>query len=265
MSSHMHLEADGCSATFDPSDGGRLTSFVVAGRELLVQQGVDLYHWGSFVIAPWVGRLRDGTLRFNGDEYHFPLTDPPHALHGLVTQRPWEVVADGVMSIELADPWPWPCRVVQNASLTKDSCSFQIRVESDAPMPVAVAWHPWFTRQLTAPNGHDTEIELDVNPGLMWANDPTGLPSGELIKPVARPWDYCFRALSEAPIVRWPGLLELTVDSSCTEWVFYDEDKSGICVEPWTAPPNSLNMANPTLVTPAQPLNAAMTWAWRAL
>jgi hypothetical protein len=42
-------------------------------------------------------------------------------------------------------------------------------------------------------------------------------------------------------------------------------EDAGVCVEPWTAPPNSLNMPNPRIVTPDAPLVASMTWTWRKL
>jgi aldose 1-epimerase len=84
----------------------------------------------------------------------------------------------------------------------------------------------------------------------MGSNDVDGLPSGRLTAPARRPWDYRFRDLRAAPIVRWPGELELTVGSDCEDWVIYDLEEDAVCVEPWTAPPNSLNMADPRIVTP---------------
>jgi aldose 1-epimerase len=76
------------------------------------------------------------------------------------------------------------------------------------------------------------ELELDVEPGLMWANDSTGLPSGALTAPAPHPWDYCFRELRADPIIRWPGELELTVSSDCEDWIIYDMEEAGLCVEP---------------------------------
>ena len=32
--------------------------------------------------------------------------------------------------------------------------------------------------------------------------------------------------------------LELTVSSDCEDWVVYDMENAGVCVEPWTSPPN---------------------------
>jgi galactose mutarotase-like enzyme len=70
------------------------------------------FNFGSFVMAPWVGRLRDARLDYGGSEHRFTANAGPHALHGLVTERPWQVTGDGELSIDLDDPWPWPCRVV---------------------------------------------------------------------------------------------------------------------------------------------------------
>jgi aldose 1-epimerase len=256
----MKLTAEGCSATLDPADGGRLRSFRIGDHELLVADGKDLFHSGSFVIAPWVGRLRDARLTYGGAQHQFTANSGSHALHGLVTDRPWRVTGDGELSIELGAPWPWPCRVVQRIQLKAGQATFRIEVHTRADMPAAVGWHPWFVRRLA---GTPAELELDVKPGRMWANDITGLPNGELTAPAPQPWDYCFRDLLADPVVRWPEELELTVGSECEDWVFYDMEDAGVCVEPWTAPPNSLNMPNPRIITPDAPLVASMTWTWR--
>jgi aldose 1-epimerase len=262
MTETMRLTAEGCAATFDPEDGGRLSSFRVGDHELLVAHGKDVFHFGSFVMAPWVGRLRDARLDYKGGRYPFFANSGPHALHGLVTERPWRVTGDGELSIELGDPWPWPCRIVQRTELSARRATFRIELHAREAMPAAVGWHPWFARRL-AGTPLSAELELDVEPGLMWANDSTGLPSGALTAPAPHPWDYCFRDLRADPIIRWPGELELTVSSDCEDWIIYDMEEAGLCVEPWTAPPNSLNMPNPRIVTPDAPLVASMTWTWR--
>jgi galactose mutarotase-like enzyme len=245
----MQLAAEGCAATFAPADGGRLSSFRVGDHELLVAHRKDVFHSGSFVMAPWVGRLRDARLSYGGAQYRFTANKGPHALHGLVTDRSWQVTGDGELSIELGDPWPWPCRVVQRTELSAGRATFRIELHARARIPAAVGWHPWFVRHL-AGTPASAALELDVEPRLMWSNDATGLPGGKLTAPAPRPWDYCFRDLRADPILRWPGELELTVGSDCQDWVPYDMEDAGVCVEPWTAPPNSLNMPNPRIVTP---------------
>ena len=71
MSATMKLTAEGCAAAFDPADGGRLSSFRVGDHELLLTHGKDVFHWGSFVMAPWVGRLRDARLKKLPNMSHF--------------------------------------------------------------------------------------------------------------------------------------------------------------------------------------------------
>jgi aldose 1-epimerase len=268
------LEAGDCMAVVDADAGGRVASLVVDGHELLVQHGADVFHWGSFPMAPWVGRLRNGCLDFHGRAVELPVNAHPHALHGLVTDRAWTITATDERSVELAvglgqpddpaDPWPWPSRVTQSILLGEDRMDFRLTVHAEEPMPADIGWHPWFVRRLSAATGV-VEVELDVRGGRVYLNDSEGLPSGDLGEPPPRPWDYCFLDLSAPPVVRWPELLELTVESDCDHWVFYDMEPSGICAEPWTGPPNSLNGPARTVVTPTQPLSATMSWAWRRL
>ena len=71
MTATMRLTAEGCAATFDPADGGRLASFRVGDHELLAAQRHDVFHSGSFVMAPWAGRLRDARLNYGGAQYRF--------------------------------------------------------------------------------------------------------------------------------------------------------------------------------------------------
>lgn len=251
--------------------GGRLTTLAVDGLELLVSNGPDQFHFGSFPMAPWAGRLRHGRLQFDGRVVDVPRNSPPHALHGLVTDRVWTVLTVDQRSVTLVidlgreawDPWPWPCSVVQAVSLEEDGADFVLEVHADEPMPAHVGWHPWFRRRLGP--GAAELAQLYVGSGQVYLNGPDGLPSGEMSAPPPPPWDYCFVGLTEPPVVRWPGALELTVDSDCDHWVLYDADPAGICVEPWTGPPNCLNGPRPRIVTPDNPLRAWMSWRWRPL
>jgi aldose 1-epimerase len=219
-------------------------------------------------MAPWVGRLRHGRLDVDGREVRLPLNTPSHALHGLVTERAWDVTGGGESWVDLGvdlgtaeDPWPWPCRVTQSVALHPDGMDFRLTVRAEEPMPADMGWHPWFVRRLATADG-DVVAELDVRGGQVHLNDAEGLPSGELGPPPPRPWDYCFVGIERPPTVRWPGVLEVTVHSDCDHWVFYDMEPAGICVEPWTGPPNSLNRPRRTIVTPERPLAASMTWTW---
>ena len=267
----VRLEAGGASAIVDAAAGGRVSSLLIGEHELLVPHGSDVFHWGSFPMAPWVGRLRDGRFRFGEQVVQLPQNAGRHALHGLVTDVPWTVTAADEHSVALTveigpaagDDWPWRCRVDQVISLSANQMDFSLDVHAQQPMPADVGWHPWFSRTLSTARGL-VSAELEVSSSSrIYLNDGDGLPSGELGPPPPPPWDYCFVHLDQSPTLRWPGVLELTVATDCDHWVIYDMEPSGICVEPWTGPPNSLNGPAPHVVTPDKPLGATMTWTWR--
>src|ERR1700733_2765588 len=117
MTETLRLMAGDCAATFNPADGGRLTSFQVGDHELLVAQGKDVFHFGSFVMAPWVGRLRDARLDYGGAEHRFTANAGPHALHGLVTEGPWQGTGGGGLGNELGNRCARPRREVRQAQL----------------------------------------------------------------------------------------------------------------------------------------------------
>ena len=99
----------------------------------------------------------------------------------------------------------------------------------------------------------------------MYLRDAAGITTTERVSPPPPgPWDDCFTDLRRPPVLRWPGFLELTIESDCPAWVVYTEPEDALCVEPQTAPPDALN-TGPTVVEPGRPLIAEMTWRWRSL
>ncbi len=98
----------------------------------------------------------------------------------------------------------------------------------------------------------------------MLVRDADGIATDQTVTPGPGPWDDCFLDLRRPPVVRWPGFLELTIESDCPAWVVYTALPDAICVEPQTAPPNAVN-TDPTVVRPGEPLIAEMTWRWRSL
>jgi aldose 1-epimerase len=263
----LRLETTGARADVDLAVGGRLASFVVDGRELLVTSDPNGFRWGSYVMAPFAGRLRSGRFEHGGRTWQLPLNEPPHAMHGVLYDRAWRRVDDRTIEADLGDPWPFAGRVVHRFDLAPGSLAFRLELHADESMPAALGWHPWFARRPAAvvpgapPSG---ELELDFEAGAMYERDADGIPTGRLVPPRPRPWDDCFADVRRAPILRWPGFLELTVESDAPAWVVYDEPVDAICVEPETAAPDSLNRS-PTIVLPGQPLIAEMTWRWHRL
>jgi aldose 1-epimerase len=264
-SARLELRAGNVVASIAPGEGGRLASLAVDGHELLVTSSDGPYGWGAFPMVPYAGRIRHGELRFRGRTHHLPITMAPHAIHGTLTGAAWKVAgapADDHLALtaRLTPPWPFRGRVLQRFRLEPSALHLSMELEADEPMPAWIGWHPWFRRQVEGAG----PLELSVDPEWMLVRDREGIPTGGRVRPTPRPWDDVFTGLHEAPRLRWPGLLRLSVESACPYWVIYDEQPHGLCVEPQTGPPDAGNWLpeDDVLVEPGRPLTAAMTLRW---
>ncbi len=260
------LESGEARLEISPAAGGRMASLVGGGSELLAQTGSGSFYWGSFPMVPYPGRIRNGSFDFGGRRVNLPLNMPPHAIHGTVLDRPWTVVDERTISIDLGPAWPFAGRVTQGFDLEGDRLRVSLTLEADEPMPGAVGWHPWFPRRLAGstanPATPSAPVVLGFDAARMFVRDADGIPTGELVEPTARPWDDCFTGLRSAPTLTWPGVLSLELTSSCDYWVVYDEPPETICVEPQSSPPDFVHL-DPVVVTPGRPLSETMTWRWR--
>ena len=107
-------------------------------------------------------------------------------------------------------------------------------------------------------------VELDLDAGAIYERDADGIATRRTVPPPPGPWDECFTDLRHPPVLRWPGFLELTIESDGADWVVYTEPPDAICVEPQTAPPGALGV-DAALVEPGTPLVMTMSWTWRSL
>ncbi|GAC1586570.1 MAG: aldose 1-epimerase [Acidimicrobiales bacterium] len=265
----IELHAGPARVLVDPAHGGRLASVSVAGLELLVDRtaaGGDPLGWGCYPMAPWAGRVRHGRFAFDGVGYRLALNLAPHAIHGTVLDAQWDVEATGTshcrMACDLGPRWPFRGRVTQEVSVDPGGLHLSLQVWSDGgPMPASAGWHPWFVRDVVG--GGALEVSLDAE--RRWERDTEGIPTGIEVPAGSRPpfgWDDCFAGLVADPVLTWPGALELTLRSTCSDWVLFDAPSHAVCVEPQTGPPDALNLG-PSVVTPGRPLTASFAWAWR--
>lgn len=268
----LRLDAPGASAVVDLVHGGRLASLVIDGRELLVTEGMGRMSWGSFPMAPFAGRVREGRFSFRGASYDLPIEMPPHAIHGTVLDRSWQRFDERSIGTSLGPAWPFAGQAIQRFDLREGRFTFGLEVHADEPMPASIGWHPWFRRRLAkADSAGGTDrgdltppVELDLDAGSMYVRDAAGITTLDRMAPPPGPWDDCFTDLRRPPVLRWPGFLELAIDSDCRDWVVYTAPTEALCVEPQTGPPDALNL-EPAIVEPGRPLVAGMTWSWRSL
>jgi aldose 1-epimerase len=259
------LTTAGATVVIDPDAGGRISSFVVDGMELLVTAADGIHEWGCYVMAPFAGRVRNGRFHFNGVEHQLPRTMPPHAIHGTVLDQAWKVEGTdsdrAVLSCDLGPQWPFSGRVVHEIALLDDALELHLEVSADdEPFPAACGWHPWWRRRLRRGDA----LEIDVDAESMWVRGEDGVPTGNLVSPPPPgPYDDCMTDLRRPPVLRWPGALEVTVDTTCDDLVVFDQATHAVCVEPQTGPPDSLRLT-PVLVEPGWPLLADTAFRWAA-
>lgn len=256
------LISSNAEAEIDLDAGCRLASLIVFGNELLVTQPIAdpaSISWGAFPMAPYAGRIRDGVFQFRGSQYSLPANHPPHAIHGTVFDRPWERESDNTYVTQLGPAWPFDGYVRQRILLDEASLQLELEIHTDEEvMPAACGWHPWFGREVA---GVSCDIELDAE--YMFRRDADGVASQDQVAPTAGPWDDCFGGLSSSPRLIWPGVVELVVESSCDYVVVYDELAEAFCVEPQTAPPNTLG-DHADIVLRNRPLRASTTVKWQS-
>lgn len=267
----IELAAGAAVAALDPEAGGRLAQLTVDGLDLLVERQESPTQWGCFPMAPWAGRIRNGRFTWEGTDYQLPRNKAPHAIHGVTHDRPWTVVGatdtTASLRIDLDDRWPLGGSVTQAFELEPDRLHLRMEVHAgDHPMPASCGWHPWFRRRL----GRGAPLELDFRAGMMWHKDDEGIPSGAVTSPGPPPWDDCFTDMVDPPELRWPGALEVVIESHCTDWVIYTEPEHAVCVEPQTGPPDVFNLepaeaAPGTDGGPDHPVIATASFVWRAV
>jgi aldose 1-epimerase len=245
--------------------GGRIARLRVADLELLVPENQNILGWGCYAMAPWAGRVRDGRFEHAGEIYQLPIRMPPHAIHGTVLDQPWSVVTSSggscELEVSLGSDWPWPGIARQQIELTEFGIDCRLEIEAtDAPFPASIGWHPWFVRSLS--RGDPAELAFEAES--VYVVDDQGIPTGEIEPPGKGPWDDCFTGLRADPVLRWDGAIELVLSSTLDHWVVYDRPSHAICVEPWSAPPNSLNGAS-RQVEPGRPMVGSFGIRWRLL
>ncbi len=283
------------SVEIDLAAGGRIRQITVADDTdvvdlLAADDGRDPAStgWGSFPMAPWVGRIRNGRFRFLDQEVRLDLNHadgtgagggpiiPPrpapsgqigdddrhhHAIHGTTFGRRWDVVDAEPGRVELTCRlngvlgWEFGGIARQKIGVSSTHIELHLAVEPDvgAVFPAAVGWHPWFAKP----------DRLDVHPLAMYRRDDLGLPTGELVVPTEPPWDDCF--VNRAPVELHYGRRlapVITVASpDCDHWVIYDKPPHATCVEPQSGPPDAPNL-RPELATSDHPLRRTMTISW---
>ena len=88
------IASDNVRCIVSPNAGGRLSSIIAFGRELLIIKNdeTNLQKWGCYPMAPWAGRVRNGVFTHQSNQHQLEINMHPHAIHGTVLDRPWKLI-----------------------------------------------------------------------------------------------------------------------------------------------------------------------------
>lgn len=280
----LELAAGPDRAVVDSTAGGRLASLVAGGRERMIERpqagsALPAISWGSFLMAPWVGRIANGRLDWEGRLADLPRNLAGDAIHGAVFDLPWRVDRVDGRAVELscaleAGRWPYAGEVSQRIALAPGELRFDAAIRATDSMPAGLGWHPWFQRatgDVAVSVLADRYLQLDEalipSGASLPVAGPTDLRSGPVLED--RRLDDVFIDAHGPAVVRWADL-ELAIDFEppvCAVVVF--SPPGAVCVEPMTAWPDAIRLAAGGLsdtglveLEAGATMAASMTWRW---
>lgn len=186
-----------------PGIGNIATAMRVKGQNVLRYQHASLDDFrarpgatGIPFMGPWAGRLDEQAFYANGTRHAFDMTlgnvrgEVP--IHGFITSTPLWKVTETVATASAASvtsrleffrqpawmrQWPYAHAIEMTYRLTEGVLEVATTITnlSDAPMPVAVGFHPYF--QLTDSPRDDWRIAIGAR--TRWLLDGRKLPTGE--------------------------------------------------------------------------------------
>jgi aldose 1-epimerase len=257
--------------------GGALRTYTAGGRAVLDGYGVDEMCGGARgqTLIPWPNRLSEGKYGFRGKSYQLGWTEPSkkNAIHGLVRWTNWQVAAHEparvVMTHTLHAQKGWPFVLALSIEYTLDARGLTVATTATnagaEPCPYAAGAHPYLT--LGAPTIDDALLRI---PGAIYLpTDERQIPTGqrrvdggefdfrEPRKIGKTKIDYAFGELIRDPDGRARVVLA-SADGRARVALWLDEHyrwvevftgdtlederkrRTGLGVEPMTAPPNAL-------------------------
>ena len=170
MQSTEHSIASGPYTAVVTTRGGALRELQHNGRDLVVGFGPDgrIPDYRGVICVPWPNRLADGRYTYAGTAYQAAINEPQRgaALHGLATERTWEVreaAEDRVVlacTISAGPDYPSDLEVSVSYSLDPDGLHSTVRTVNtgSASAPYGACPHPYL---VAGPNGLD-EWTLEV-------------------------------------------------------------------------------------------------------
>jgi aldose 1-epimerase len=281
------LAAGGLEATFLPELGMLGTSLRRRGEEFVaLPGGVAAYREGHQtglpLLAPWANRLDGWSYCAAGipvDLTGLPLqTENQLPIHGTMTAASgWTLVERDAAHLQarfdygarpdLLAAFPFPHEIEVEARIDGDTLDMTttLRPTADQVVPVAFGWHPY----LRVPTGERSEWRLLLPARDHLALDARGIPTGDARPEAAeadvigdRTFDDLYALGSDRELALESTDHRLTVrygEAYPYAQVFAPPGADFVCLEPMTAPTNSLSTGTCPVVPACQAFTARLS------
>ena len=257
----LKLSSKDLELCLDPKDGCRILNLKYKGVEILRQHDASkrAFQYGCFPMIPWVGRMKNGDIHFNGKTYHLYQNKGLNAMHGLAHFRDWQVLEQSdstlVLCYELKYPWPFKGKIFYKLHIKENTLSLKLKAISDGDIfPASLGWHPWFLKD-PMHKGIDC-LDVIFNAKTM-EEIVDELPTTRRIAVHEGPYDDCFNYdnFDANAILSYKDSFKVKITSNCPALIIFDKQEDATCVNTMTGVPNDVN-TDPKLVTPVSPLEA---------
>jgi galactose mutarotase-like enzyme len=257
-------ESAGSQIEVVPERGGIITRWRIQGQEIFYLDTERFTHpdlsvrGGNPILFPICGNLPDNSYTYNGQQYTLKQ-------HGFARDLPWEVTEQQTQdqaSLTLVlnsneqtkAVYPFDFQLIFTYKLQGNTLEIQQQYKnlSSTPLPFSAGFHPYF---LTGDGKTQLEFKIpsqqyldqkskeiySFNGNFDFNRDEIDIAFGDLTS-------------QSATVIDHSRKLELTLDydqiySKLVFWTL--KDKDFYCLEPWTAPRNSLNTGeNLTVLAP---------------
>lgn len=264
-----------------PHNGVQLPVLIEPKNDEQLKKGG--FHFGYPLLFPFPNRLPQGNYTFEGRHYKANINfKDGNAIHGLVYDRPWNVVENGATDergawatatfdtrnfADVKRQYPFDCIVTATYTLFEGSLNLAFTAQNvgEGNLPMGFGIHPWFPCPLTKAS-HRESCELSIAANARWelASDDDLLPTGALLQVDNSQHDFRQpRAMNQQFlddvytdlvfnqswhlsrfIDRESGLqIEMKASTAFREFVVYAPlDQDIICLEPYSSTTNAVNL-----------------------
>jgi len=255
----LKIESDEHILQIDPLHGGRIVSWQIESVDVLAPAEDHPIRGGMYVMAPWVGRLKDASVTYNKRQYPQPHNYKQWAIHGSMPFSPCDVsrISDSEVIVHHTTSSTWPVQMNIDVSWKVSSIGLvsSARISTtDGEFPAAIGWHPWFLKTLS--NGCSATYSFDSNQ--QFEVDEECIVTGNLIEKTQGLHDDSFILRSGHVEIFWEGFRTINIETSA-RYIHLFETERLVCLEPETSPPNGVNFAHEgfsDIIGPSRPLTA---------